>query len=56
MAGYGPDLQMENPVSTTGGNTEYATAALVIGSLVALMLIARGFRGASVGGLSVGVR
>ena len=53
---YGPDGAPTNPVSGQTGNTEYATAALVIGSLVALMLIARGFRGVNVGGVSVGVR
>lgn len=53
---YGPDNSMDNPVSTSTGNTEYSTAALVIGSLVVLVLIARGFRGVNVGGVSVGVR
>lgn len=53
---YGPDSEPQNPVSGGTGNTEYSVAALVIGSLVALMLIARGFRGVNVGGVSVGVR
>lgn len=53
---YGPQDSMENPVSTSTGNTEYSTAALVIGALVALILIGRGFRGVNVGGVSVGVR
>lgn len=54
---YGPENSMDNPVSTNGtANTEYSTAALVIGSLLALILIARGFRGVSAGGISVGVR
>lgn len=35
--------------------TPTAAAALVIGSLVFLILIRRGFRGVSVGGVSVGV-
>ena len=37
-------------------NTEYATAAVVIGALIFLILIRRGFRGGSAGGLSVGIR
>lgn len=53
---YGPDSSMDNPVSTSTGNTEYSTAAIVIGSLIALILIARGFRGVNVGGVSVGVK
>lgn len=54
---YGPENEMENPVSgSMTGNTEYATAGIVIGALVALILIARGFRGVNVGGVSVGVR
>lgn len=53
---YGPDSEPRNPVSQETGNTEYATAALVVGALVVLVLIARGFRGASVGGISVGVK
>lgn len=35
--------------------TPAAAAALVIGSLVFLILVRRGFRGVSVGGVSVGV-
>jgi hypothetical protein len=35
--------------------TPTAAAVLVIGSLVFLILIRRGFRGISVGGVSVGV-
>lgn len=54
---YGPDSMPENPVkANTGGSTEYSTAALVIGALVGLVLIARGFRGVNVGGVSLGVR
>lgn len=36
--------------------TEYAAAVVVIGALVALIMIRRGFRGLNVGGVSVGVR
>lgn len=42
--------------AASGFTTEHAAAAIVIASLVALVLIRRGFRGVSVGGVSVGVR
>lgn len=53
---YGPDNAMDNPVSTGQDQTPYSAAGLVLGALVALVLIARGFRGVNVGGVSVGVR
>lgn len=37
-----------NPLTTNGLSTPQAAAALVIGSLVGLILIRRGFRGVSV--------
>jgi hypothetical protein len=37
-----------SPVPTKGLNTEQAAAVLVLGSLVALIAIRRGFRGVSV--------
>jgi hypothetical protein len=46
----------ENPVKGAGLSTEHATAAVVIGALVALWFVRRGFRGVSAGGISVGVR
>lgn len=46
----------DNPVKAGGLNTEHATAALVIGCLAALFLLRRGFRGVSVGGVSVGIK
>lgn len=46
----------ENPVTSGGFNTEHAVAAVVIGCLVALIMIRRGFRGVNVGGVSFGVR
>lgn len=54
---YGPDNQPVNPIdaNNTGGNTQYAAAGIVLGALAALVLIRRGFRGVSVGGVSVGV-
>lgn len=44
-----------NPIKG-GWTTEHAAAALVIGALLLLILIGRGFRGVSVGGVAVGVR
>ena len=48
--------QMDNPDAKPSFlETPSAAAALVIGSLVFLVLVRRGFRGISVGGVSVGV-
>ena len=44
------------PVQSSGVDTPRAAAGLVIGAVIALVLIARGFRGISAGGVSVGVR
>jgi hypothetical protein len=44
-----------NPVSANGVTTERAAAGVVIGSLVALIMIRRGFRGVSIGRLSGGL-
>ena len=44
-----------NPVSGTGTTTERAAGILVIGALVVLIMINRGFRGVSVGRLSGGL-
>lgn len=52
---YAEDAQMRNPIRG-GFTTEHAAAALTLGALALLILIARGFRGLSVGGVSVGVR
>lgn len=46
----------EYPVRGGVASTEYAAAAVVIGALLFLILVRRGFRGVSVGGVSVGVR
>lgn len=42
----------------TGGllSTPHAAAALILGALAFLILVNRGFRGVSVGGVSVGVK
>lgn len=53
MADY---YSQDNPVKGGGLSTEHATAALVIGCLVALIMLRRGFRGVNLGGVSVGVR
>lgn len=53
---YEPDTQMVNPVKSNGMSTERMAGILVIGALVALIAINRGFRGVSVGGVSVGVK
>lgn len=55
---YGADEQdYANPVKTFGGlSTEHMAGALVIGALIFLIAVGRGFRGVSVGGVSVGVR
>ncbi len=42
-ASYAPPDARTNPVRGNGVSTEYAAAGLVIGSLVALWLIRRGF-------------
>lgn len=47
----------ENPVKATGISTEHVVAGLVLGCLLALILIRRGFRGVGVPGIgSVGLR
>lgn len=53
---YVSDYAPRNPVKVGGLSIEHAAGALVIGSLIVLILIARGFRGVSVGGINVGVR
>lgn len=49
-------MATEQKVRGGAGNVEYSTAAVVIGALLFLILIRRGFRGVSAGGLSVGIR
>lgn len=50
----GTSTSMRNPIKG-GFTTEHAAAVIVIGSLVALIMINRGFRGISVMGASVKV-
>lgn len=55
---YGQDERSyENPVKTFGGfSTEHMAGAIVLGALAFLILVGRGFRGVSVGGVGVNVR
>lgn len=54
MAYDAEDSMMRNPIK--GGFTvEHAQAAFTLAALLILWLIGRGFRGVSVGGVSVGV-
>jgi hypothetical protein len=46
----------ENPVKAGGISTPHASAVIVFGAMVFLILVRRGFRGVSLGGVSVGVR
>lgn len=47
---------MENPVKESGLTTEHAAGAIIIGSLIFLIVIRRGFRGIAVPGVgTVGV-
>lgn len=46
----------EYAVSTNAWDTPRAAAAVVIGALVFLVLIRRGFRGVSAGGVGISVR
>jgi hypothetical protein len=53
--GYSPD-DANHPITVGWWSTEHVAGALVIGALILLILIGRGFRGVSAGGVSVGVR
>lgn len=54
---YSDEQAMVNPVRGSGAGltTEHAAAVVVIGSLVALILVRRGFRGVGIPGVG-GVR
>jgi hypothetical protein len=52
---YQPDNAMVNPVKQGGLSSEHAAAAVVIGSLVFLIMIRKGFTGVSVGKISGGL-
>lgn len=54
---YSDNTNVHNVGNTTGFfNTEHATGLIVVGALVGLILIRRGFRGVSAGGFSVTVK
>jgi hypothetical protein len=54
---YGTDNRLTNPIVGTGfGDTQHMAGILVLGSMLFLYLVRRGFRGISAGGLSLGVR
>ena len=53
--GYTKRANSINPIAGAGMTTEKAAAVLVIGSLIALIAIRRGFRGVSVSGMSGGL-
>lgn len=52
---YEPNNTAVNPLKTGGASTEHMCAALVIGALIALIAINRGFRGVSVGKVTGGL-
>jgi hypothetical protein len=56
MANLNGGYDDANAVQPTGLTPERAAAILIIGALVFLIMISRGFRGVNVGGVSVGVR
>jgi hypothetical protein len=45
-----------SPITVGWWSTEHVAGALVIGALLYLILVGRGFRGVSAGGVSVGIR
>lgn len=49
-------MAQDQAVQGAGITTEHATAVVVIGALLFLVLIRRGFRGISIGGVSAGIR
>jgi hypothetical protein len=55
-APYLDDTRLQNPITGGGWDTQHYTAVLVIGAMGFLYLVRRGFRGLSVGGMSVGIR
>lgn len=49
-------MAQDHAVQGSGLTTEHATAVVVIGALLLLILIRRGFRGINIGGVSASVR
>lgn len=56
MSVYTNGYDDANSVQPTGLTTERALAIVVLGALLLLILLARGFRGVNVGGVNVGIR
>lgn len=56
QTGYDYAAEPVHPVKGVGLSTEHAAAVVVIGALVFLITVKRGFRGISAGGISVGIR
>jgi hypothetical protein len=52
---YEPDSEMVNPVKSSGMSTEYMAGVIVIGALVFLIAVNRGFRGVSISGATGGL-
>lgn len=46
----------DQAVQGSGLTTEHATGIVVVGALLFLILVRRGFRGISIGGVSAGIR
>jgi uncharacterized phage infection (PIP) family protein YhgE len=55
-APYTDDTRLQNPIMGGGIDTQHWAGIIVLGAMAFLYLVRRGFRGLSVGGLSVGVR
>lgn len=55
MYGDQSSTGMQNPIKGGGWGSDHSAAVLVIGMLVFLWLVRRGFRGVSMFGASVGV-
>lgn len=52
----GADERMTNPVRGGRWDTQHMMIVVILGAMLFLYLIRRGFRGLSVGGVSLGVR
>lgn len=50
---YTDDTRLQNPITGSGWDTQHFAGLIVIGSLGFLILVRRGFRGLSVGGISI---
>ena len=50
-----PANDYDNPIDVQGFTTEHAAAAIVLGAMVALWAIRRGFRGINIAGAGVRV-